>query len=294
MAERPDMKKIAFIGFGEAATAFVSGWPVHDAGIAAYDIKTEEAATRDAMRARYDAHGVEGADDRGRALAGATVVFSTVTADQALVAAERAAPHLVPGGLWLDCNSCAPQTKARAAEVIEQAGGRYVDVAVMAPVHPLGCRVPLLVSGPDAAAAVDHLEVLGMCPRLVGDKIGQASAIKMLRSVMIKGFEALTTECFLAARRAGVEGEVLASLEASDPDIAWRRRGTYNLDRMMVHGARRAAEMAEVARTVAGLGLPASMSDAAAFWQKHVADIGAEPQEDDDLWHRADRVLSGM
>ena len=177
--------------------------------------------------------------------------------------------------------------------MIETAGGRYVDVAVMSPVHPKKHRVPLLVSGPHADAAVLSLEALDMWPEVAGDEVGQASSIKMIRSVMIKGFEALTAECLLAARRAGVDEQVIASLEVSDPDIAWRRRGAYNLERMLVHGTRRAAEMREVAITVAALDLPNGMSQAAADWQALLSRRGIDPGEDD-LTVRLERALSAL
>ena len=285
---------LAFIGFGEAARAFVSGWAQSRPDtIRAYDIKTDAPADRAPLLAQYAAHSVTPALSPDAALAGAVAIFCVVTADQALVAAQAATPYLPPGALWFDCNSCAPNTKRRAAEVIEAAGGRYVDVAVMAPVYPKKHLVPLLIAGPHTQAAQTVLEALGMRPRIVGDTVGKASSIKMLRSVMIKGLEALSAECFLAARRAGVEQEVIASLIASDPDIDWRARGSYNLERMMVHGARRAAEMHEVAATVADLGLPGAMSGASALWQATVAGLGADPGEDD-LETRMDRVLSRL
>jgi hypothetical protein len=94
----------------------------------------------------------------------------------------------------------------------------------------------------------------------------------MMRSVVIKGLEALTTECLVAARRAGVEDAVIESLQASDPGIDWRSRASYNFDRMMVHGNRRAAEMREVAATLRELGLPDRMASATAIWE---AEVGA-------------------
>lgn len=272
--------------------AFLSGWgqgrPSH---VAAFDIKTDDAGQCEAMLSRYRAHGVVGGDGPAPALGGAEVVFSVVTADQALAAAQSAAENLPGGALWLDCNSCAPETKRAAAGVIEAAGGRYVDVAVMSPVHPKGHRVPLLVSGPHATEARDVLLTFEMCPEVAGEAVGQASAIKMLRSVMIKGLEALMAECLLSARRAGVEEQVLSSLEASDPDIAWRRRASYNLERMMMHGVRRAAEMREVAATVADLDLPNGMSAATALWQDAIGGMGIVAG-DDDLMTRLDRILA--
>ncbi|MBR3371382.1 MAG: NAD(P)-dependent oxidoreductase [Rhodobacteraceae bacterium] len=287
-------KQVAFIGFGEAARAFVSGWGgAHSAGMAAFDIKTQADVSRVDMLAQYRAHGVTGAEDARGALHGAGLVFSLVTADQALAAAQAAAPHLDGGVLWLDCNSCAPETKVKAAKIIESAGGRYVDVAIMAPVHPKRHLVPMLVSGPHATPAMHALHALSMRPQVAGEQVGQASSIKMLRSVMIKGLEALSAECFLAARRAGVEEQVLASLEGSDPDINWRARASYNLERMVVHGARRASEMQEVAATVAALGLPCAMSAASAQWQAYLSAPAVDPGSDE-LIARMDRILAAL
>ena len=192
-----------------------------------------------------------------------------------------------------DCNFCAPDTKRAAAAIIEAAGGRYVDVAVMAPVHPRRHHVPLLLSGPRAEEGAARLATLDMRPTVTGPEIGQASSIKMLRSVMIKGLEALTAECFLAARRAGVADQVIASLEASDPQIDWRGRGAYTLERMLVHGARRAAEMREVALTVEALGLSPGLSRATAEWQDALAGL-ADASDDPDLETALDRILSRL
>lgn len=285
---------VTFVGFGEAGMAFRAGWGEDaPADLRTFDVKSTRSATRNVMTARYAQNGVAGHHSLAAAVTGAAAVFSVVTADQALIAAQDAAPHLLPGAFWFDCNSCAPGTKRQAAAVITAAGGRYVDVAVMSPVHPKRHHVPLLIAGPDAAAAQTALESLDMKPRMVGAEVGRASSIKMLRSVMVKGMEALTAECFLAARRAGVEEEVIGSLEASDPDIRWRARGAYNLERMMVHGTRRAAEMVEVAKTVDELGLGGRMAAAAAAWQALIADLAADPG-DDDLYARADIILSRL
>ena len=97
----------------------------------------------------------------------------------------------------------------------------------------------------------------------------------------------------LAAHRAGVADAVLASLQASDVSIDWRARASYNLERMMVHGGRRAAEMREVARTITQLGLSDRMSRATAEWQQVIGDLGLEGGENrvDD---RADRILAAL
>jgi len=153
VAHMPDstISSIAFLGFGEAARAFLNGWradPDFKARISAYDIKTDspDAQVRTAKRADYVAAHVLGASSAPEAVAGAEAVFSVVTADQAHEAAMVALPGLMRGALFFDCDSCAPQTKSRTGQDVGAAGGRYVDAAVMAPVHPRLHRTPLLTS----------------------------------------------------------------------------------------------------------------------------------------------------
>ncbi len=289
---------LAFIGMGEAGSAIVTGWGgARDAPIRAYDIKSDDPAMAEMMAARYKALGLRGCRSAAEAVDGAELVFCTVTADQAVIAAETAAPHLARGVVWCDLNSCAPTSKRRAAQVIETAGGRYVDVAVMAAVHPKLNMVPLLVSGPHAETVAPMLAALPMAPRVVAGDIGAASSIKMIRSVVVKGLEALTAECMLAAVAAGVEDEVLSSLMRSHPGTSWPEQSAYNFERSMVHGERRAAEMEEVAKTLADLGLPNRMAAATVDWQRAVGRAGAaipEGGEKASMREFAERLLPAI
>lgn len=286
--------KIAMIGFGEAAQALVAGWRSASAElpqlpISAYDVKHHGTSRHDLQFAcsRLNVHCAASAQE---AIANSRLIFSLVTADHAVEAAHNVGTAIMPGALYLDCNSCAPSTKQKAAEIITSAGGHYIDVAVMAPIYPARHRTPLLIASTQAHEAHGLLEGLDMQAEVVGDKIGQASAIKMMRSVMIKGMEALTAECILAARRAGVEDAVIASLQNSDPGIQWQKRLSYNLERMMVHGTRRGAEMQEVAKTLQDLGVPNRMATAVMDWQNQIGSLGAQPGPDC-LQDRADRIL---
>lgn len=292
----PDDLNIACIGFGEAASAFVAGWgPERAAAIRVFDIKTDaaDAAVAAGKRADYGRAGVVGCDTLAGALDGATVVFCLVTADQAARAAADAAPLLAPGALFLDCNSCAPGTKARSAAVVEAAGARYVDVAVMAPVHPKLHKTPLLLSGPHADAAADVLGRLDMSAKIAQGPVGRASSIKMVRSIMMKGMEALFAECVLAGRRAGVDDVVLDSLDVTYPGFDFKAKAAYMLERSMTHGIRRAAEMREVAKTVEELGLPNGMAAATVEWQQRIGDLALDAG-DGDYVERADKVLAGL
>lgn len=284
---------VTMMGFGEAARSLVEGWRtvVPALGVRSWDIKMDDPAQRPSMLAACRSASVAGEAALPEALCGAGTVFCLVTADQALVAARAAAPHLPLGAVWLDGNSCSPGTKRQAAEVITAAGGRYVDMAIMSPILPKRHEAPVLLAGEGAEEVAKRLATLGMKPEVAGPRIGDASSIKMLRSVMIKGIEALTAECLLAARRAGVEDAVLASLQRSDPGFDWRARSSYSLERMRNHGTRRAAEMREVAATLRELGLPDRMAVATAEWE---AAIGASAAVGEDLEDQLDCILGAI
>lgn len=266
------MVQIALIGFGEAGRTFAAAgcWTP---SVKVFDIKFVEADGA-AMRACTDT-GVAACRSTGEALNNATVILSLVTADQALVAARQCAATIAQGALYFDMNSVAPATKQAAARVIESAGAQYLDAAIMAPVDPARLDVPVLISGPDAKNAAQQLQAIGFRNlRAVGDEVGRASTIKMIRSVMVKGIEALTAEMVLAANTAGVVDEVLRSL-GSD----WLARADYNLDRMLLHGTRRAAEMDEVVKTLAALGIDPAMTIATAARQRSVGGLGIAPPD---------------
>src|SRR3546814_1052928 len=127
------------------------------------------------------------------------IVRGLGTADQAGVVGLEAASAIEEGALYLDMNSVAPGTKRMTAAKIDGAGGRYVDVAIMAPVSPQALGVPLLLAGPHAPAGGDALAAAGFTNiDVAGARIGDASAVRMIRSVFVKGMEALTAEAMIA------------------------------------------------------------------------------------------------
>jgi 3-hydroxyisobutyrate dehydrogenase-like beta-hydroxyacid dehydrogenase len=242
----------AIIGFGEAGQAFADDqpWPAFDIDPA----KTRSASLAEALR-------------------GAKAILSLVTADAAISAAQAAALYIAADDFFFDMNSVSPDSKRETAKVIEGAGGRYIDVAVMSPVHPAKRATPLLISGPHAAAGLETLSGLGFTNvRVVGDDIGRASTIKILRSVMYKGVEALTAECLLACEKAGVTDEVLASF-GND----WATSADYRFDRMLVHGARRAAEMYQASQTLLSLGISPSLTEGTVEWQQALGELAITP-----------------
>jgi 3-hydroxyisobutyrate dehydrogenase-like beta-hydroxyacid dehydrogenase len=264
-----------FIGFGEAGQAIASG--LREAGvvrIAAWDILFPEREGEQLVRAA-ETIGARRAASATDAVRDADMIVSAVTAASSVEAARSVQPHLTGRPFFLDINSVSPSRKQQTAKLIG-ASGRYIDVAVLAPIHPARHQTPMLLAGPDTATLLAPLGALGMRVSVAGAEVGAASAIKMVRSVMIKGIEALTLECFLAAARAGVVDQVAASLKNNYPVLDWSKIIPYNLERMAKHGERRAAEMEEVAETLRELGVEPLMSNATVKRQREMGQIGGQ------------------
>jgi 3-hydroxyisobutyrate dehydrogenase-like beta-hydroxyacid dehydrogenase len=272
---RRNSPRISFIGFGEAGQAIASG--LRESGIeqvAAWDILFPESAGAK-LKTAGETLGVRLAKSAADAVAETDMIISAVTAASSVEAARSVAPHLKGSPYYLDINSVSPGRKKETAKLLGERA-RYVDVAVIAPIHPARHKTPLLISGPHAQAISPLLGELEMKLNVVGADTGQAAAIKMIRSVMIKGIEALTMECFLAASRAGVLDEVTASMKNNYPSLDWTKIAEYNLERMASHGERRAAEMEESAATLRELGLDPRMVEATVKDQREMGAIGKD------------------
>lgn len=264
-------REIGFIGFGELAQTFTAGLGgVDRARVAAFDIKFDQAGS-DCLKAAR-ALGVRIASDIDSLLAGAHLVFSAVTAENSGTVAAAVGPVAHEGMLFIDLNSVSPGRKRQSASCFKSVDS-YVDLAVMAPVQPLGLGTPCLVSGPSAREAHAALSAIGMNVCVVDEIVGNAAVIKMIRSVMVKGLESLTYECLASAHVAGVLPQVLDSLDKSFPAMKWRSAAAYNISRMLDHGIRRAAEMREAAKTVAELGLDPVASLATVEHQQRLGEL---------------------
>jgi 3-hydroxyisobutyrate dehydrogenase-like beta-hydroxyacid dehydrogenase len=271
MATRMSLR-IALIGFGEVGQMLAAELLARGARVAAWDLKFADAGSEPAKAAAK--LGITAARDAASA-ADADLLISAVTAAQTGPAAQSVAPHVAPGTWYFDMNSCSPATRSSTGVLLEARGVRFVEAAVMSPIAPLGAGSPMLIGGEHAAAFKPLAESLGFARlQLMPGKLGSASAAKMCRSVLVKGLEALVLESLLSARRHGVEEAVLDSLRALKVDD-WRESALYMASRALTHGARRAEEMREAARTVREAGLTPHMSAACALWQDWAA---AHPQ----------------
>ncbi|WP_341894892.1 DUF1932 domain-containing protein [Ferrovibrio terrae] len=266
---------IAFIGFGEAAQAFVKGWKSEGVTlrILAYDILLDDRAAAPTKRAECVALGVQVAASAVEAAKEADLVICAVTADQVIAAAESILPAARAGLTFLDINSAAPFRKTAAAAPLAEKGVAVVDVAVMQPVYPKLHKTPLLISGPGAASVAPVLAALGMEAEVVSDALGDASIVKMVRSIAIKGIESVVMECMTAAVKFGVADRVVPTISDYLANKTFATLANHVMERVVVHGGRRAAEMREVVATMEAAGLSSYMPAATAAHQQWVTDL---------------------
>lgn len=285
---------IAFIGFGEAARAFreslAETYPALT--FSAYDVLFDseglEGKTADAARSA----GVSPLGSPAEAIAHAGWIVSAVTASSSLDAGRSVEPSIAEGQTFVDINSVSPGRKQETAAFLTARGASYVDMAVMAPVHPRGHRTPVLLAGALPDAVMDTVRRLGFSYETVGADVGAATAIKMVRSQFVKGLEAITVETLLAASASGCLDYIMRSLSASYPGLDLPTLAPYQFERTLKHGVRRAAEMRESARTVDELGLTGALGDAIADVQQAMGDLPADALPSGDLGEALERLVA--
>ena len=263
--------RVAIVGFGEAGGIFAHDFAKRGMDVSVFDILFNSNRHRQRMLRKARASGVTAADNLKHCLHKAELVISAVTASSALDVAKEAGPILDDSQFFLDINSVSPETKRKAASHVHPKRARFVEAAVMAAVPKQRLKVPMLLGGPHALEAAERLQKIGMNVTPLNDQLGVASAVKMCRSVIIKGLEALVIESLFAARMYGAEDEVLESLAASYPAMGWEDHlPDYLISRVAAHGHRRAVEMREVARTLQHAGIEPTMTLAAAQRQEQL------------------------
>jgi 3-hydroxyisobutyrate dehydrogenase-like beta-hydroxyacid dehydrogenase len=259
---------IGFIGFGEAGSHIAAGLrSVGVSSIFAFDINATSPTLGPRIQQRARESLTPLVSSPAELAASAEILFSAVTASSALDAARQIVACLKPRHIYIDINSISPELKREVDKLIRAAGSGFVEAAVMAPVPPYGHRVPMLLGGSLAQRVTDSLAPFGMRFEIVSEEVGMAVAVKMCRSIVIKGLEALLFECVMGASKYGVEDRVFASLQESFPGMDWKKLANYVVGRVVVHGERRAREMEEVAKTLRSSGVEPIMAEATARLQ---------------------------
>ncbi|MEO0248667.1 MAG: DUF1932 domain-containing protein [candidate division WOR-3 bacterium] len=286
---------LGFIGFGGAGYGLAKG--LHQAGmkdILFYDRLQETPPYGEVIQRRAVEAGAVSTAGIGDLVPQVDVVFSCVTGPMAVSVAREAAPFLRKEHLFADVNTAAPQVKEQVAEIVEQTGADFVDAAMMGAIPTFLHRVPILASGVGAERFKATMEPYGMNIRVIGPKPGQASAIKMFRSIFMKGMLSLFLEMLTAAHRYGVEETVLNSIAETMEETPFLETARIQVTKGVVNAERMAHEMEEVVATLEGMGVPAGMSRAAMEKLLWCADFGLRERYGGELPKTLAEVLQAM
>lgn len=262
------LRRIAIVGFGEVGGIFAPDFASAGLSVSVYDRLFSVEESRKRMFQKALAAKVQTCDTAAEAIEGAELVISAITASEAVNLAKQASSLLRPGQFFMDMNSVSPDTKMKVAQEIGHSGANFVEAAAMAAVKPYRLKIPMLLGGANAGELALKLKTLGMDVTPVSERIGVASAVKMCRSVVMKGLAALAIESLFAARRYGAEDAVIASFQETYPSMGWAKGLPDALtQRAVQHSRRRAAEMREVCETLKGAGITPYMASSTADLQ---------------------------
>jgi 3-hydroxyisobutyrate dehydrogenase-like beta-hydroxyacid dehydrogenase len=254
--------KLGLIGFGQVGSAFAKG--LRKEGfphIVAYDKMQDTQQYGDMIKRRAKEADIELLSDAEQLVKNSDIIICVTSASVAVESAQQILPFIAPNHIYADLNSTSPEVKERIANLIMETEAKFVDGAIMGSISLYGYKSQILVCGDGAEIFAKALSTWGMNIRKIGDKPGQASALKMVRSVWAKGIEALLIESLLAAYEYEILEPVFESVcEMMQEDFATLANMLITTD--AIHAQRRAHEMDEVIRTLQHVGTDFTMSQA--------------------------------
>jgi len=239
--------RIAVLGLGEAGGRLAADLAAAGADVHGYDpvaVSTPEGVAR--------------AASAEEAVSGSAVVLGLTTARTARDALDAVLPALLDVALYADLNTGPPQLKRELAERVEAAGAAFADVALLGPIPTRGLGAPALASGAGAQAFADALAPYGMPVRVVSAVPGDAAAMKLVRSVFMKGLAACAIESLRAADAAGCREWLEAELAAVIGEELLERL----VEGSRVHAARRVEEMEAASALLRDLRIEPRIADA--------------------------------
>lgn len=247
--------KIGFLGFGEVASTFSAGLLKRGVNVATCvegrSNKTKDLAQKIGVTLyKTNKELVEDSD----------IILSSVTPSQAIKVAEKVGKYI--NGIYVDMNNVSPKTVIEALSFIEN--GRIVDASIIGSVKK-GFSVHIIASG-KYAAHLAQLNNYGMNISIIGQEIGQASAIKMFRSSFTKGISALLFETLYSAYKMGIDDNVLDIIAETEGE-GFKDSAISRIISSTVHAKRRYEEMEEVIELISENGNPQMSKTTSEFFK---------------------------
>ncbi|CAM5184695.1 hypothetical protein UACE39S_01399 [Ureibacillus acetophenoni] len=252
---------IGFIGLGEAAFHITSGLKKEGIQVIySYDVQADHPVVGPIIQQRAEEAGVILVESLKDLVEKSAIIFCATSAKYAVSIAEQVANDINSEKIYVDLNSASPSVKREIATIINNNGGRFVDGAIMEPVPPYKHKVPIYVSGDGANEFEKQLNEFGMNITFIKEEAGSSSAMKMCRSIFMKGFTALLLETLTASYEFGVDQDILKSIEKTLRNQPIEELANLLITRTAIHAERRVTEMDEVIKTLEDIHASSRMS----------------------------------
>ena len=267
--------RLGLIGYGEVGNGI--GLGLREQGleqVVAYDIAAFEGPFSELIQTRARKAGVRLVQSPAEVAAAADYIIAVVPGSECVLAAEAHAPHLDAHHLYLDIASATPRVKQRVGETLHSRGAQVGDGGIMGSPLQDGHRILIKASGPSAQAFHTAFAPWGMRIDVVGSTLGAGSGIKIVRSIVMKGMEALFLECALTSARYGIQDEVFASISEFMDGRPFLETVKFLLRTDAIHAERRAEEASMSADAAEEVGIDPVMTRSTTRTLQRVADMG--------------------
>lgn len=219
-------------------------------------------------RERAQQAGLVAVKTLAEALRASDAVLSVCPPHAAVDVARRVA-DLKFTGLYVDANAISRATAQEVETIVARAGAGFVDGGIIgSPVKRAG-TTRLYLSGARAAEAAQLFSGSMLDARVVGDKAGQASALKMAYAAWTKCSDGLVLAVRALAAAEGVGEALLEEWRLSQPEL--ERRSTRAAAIAAPKAWRYVGEMQEIAASFGAAGLPTGFHEGAADLYERLA-----------------------
>ncbi|WHY68953.1 DUF1932 domain-containing protein [Neobacillus sp. SuZ13] len=268
--------KLGFIGFGEAAFEMAAGLKVHGLEkIAAYDPLWNHPVYGKLVRERAEQAQVklENSLECLFNLEEINILIVAVPANKAYEVSETVKPYIKNELVYIDVSASSPNVKQNINDNIKEKGAYFVDAAMMGPLPVYKHKVPILASGKGTDAFIDFMSPYDMNITKVSENPGDASAVKLIRSIFMKGLPALLLEMLEAASEFNVEELVINSLSETMNAKTFEETMNRLVTGTSIHALRRSIELEGSIEMLESSNLSSVMSRAARDKLKLLAEI---------------------
>lgn len=276
MQKRTKIHRIGFIGFGEVGKIFASAMAASGAEVSYYDVIRTDVVPGVAYLPLDELVGR------------CEILLSTVATHVAVSVAETAAPLLTSRNTYADMNSTSASVKRRIAGIIGTTAADFVEGAILSAVGEAGAKASILVAGASAEAFARRMNRLGLVNvKYFSSVVGEASQVKMLRSIFSKGVECLLLEMLVAGMRAGVAEYLWKDIVDFMTKHPFQGIAENWIKTHPGASIRRYHEMEQVLETLKELGIdPVMTRGTTEFFRKSAASgLAARfPRKPDDVW----------